>query len=290
VALGVEVAEFVDAGERHVQIGVVHHRGALEVAGVGKHLLFEVDGAPAQIALGVIEVAIDRTGVDDRHRADDLRLRVLVRIVEEIGFGEHGDQRVVGHAGQPGAVAIGGQTLIGVVEVAVVVRVAHRKAADDGRRQVLRFGLPLLGGVVHEEGLVQRTPDQRDALLDEVRRFLVAQFLRLLLDQLLCLIRAVGRGEELVDGAQVDRHREHDALVGGVHVVLVVGESRELVDVVPDLLVRGVEQMGPIAVHLDAGDRFGLRPGIATDMAASFDDDDTLAQVVSYSFGNRETE
>ena len=65
VALRVEVPELVDARERDVFVGVVHDRCALEVAG-RKHLRLEVERAPAQMPLGVVEVAVDRAGVDDR--------------------------------------------------------------------------------------------------------------------------------------------------------------------------------------------------------------------------------
>src|SRR5665647_2484335 len=50
VALGVEVAELVDPRERHVRVGVVHHRGALEVTG-GQDLSLEVQRPPAEPAL-----------------------------------------------------------------------------------------------------------------------------------------------------------------------------------------------------------------------------------------------
>src|SRR6516162_11454175 len=46
VALGVEVAEFVDTGERDVGVRVVHHRRPLEVPG-REHLQVEVEGPPA---------------------------------------------------------------------------------------------------------------------------------------------------------------------------------------------------------------------------------------------------
>src|SRR5690348_16391431 len=46
VAFWVEVAEFVDAGERDVGVRVVHHRRPLEVPG-REHLQVEVEGPPA---------------------------------------------------------------------------------------------------------------------------------------------------------------------------------------------------------------------------------------------------
>ena len=46
VPFGVEVPELVDAGQGHVEVGVVHDRRALEVAH-RQHLEVEVEGAPA---------------------------------------------------------------------------------------------------------------------------------------------------------------------------------------------------------------------------------------------------
>ena len=53
----------MDAGVVHVRIVVVHHRGALEVTGI-QHLQVKVEGAPTQLALGKIKVAIQWAGVD----------------------------------------------------------------------------------------------------------------------------------------------------------------------------------------------------------------------------------
>ena len=103
-----EVPELMDAGEGHVEIGVVHHGGPLEVAGTGQHLLFQIDGAPRQGTLAIVEIAVHRAGVDHGYPAGDPRLRVFVRLVEEVGAGQHGDQWIVGHPGQPRAVAVGG--------------------------------------------------------------------------------------------------------------------------------------------------------------------------------------
>lgn len=240
ITLGVEVAELVYSGERHVEVGVVHDRAALEVFHF-QNFLLQIDGAPTQVALGVVEVAVDRAGVDDGDLADDVVLAEFLAGIEEVCVQKDGDVRVVHHALEPCAVAIGGQAFVGVREVAVVVGVSNRQAADDRRRQIFRLGLPLLGCVVHEERFIQRAANQRDALLDEVLRLLIAQLLRLLLDQRLCLVWAVCRVEELVDGAQVDWHRVNDAVVGGVDVVTVVREGGEAVAVFPDPLVGGVE-------------------------------------------------
>ena len=80
------------------------------------------------------------------------------------------DARIVDHALHPGGVAVRGQALPRVPEIPVVVVEAHRQAVDDARGQVLRIGLPLFARVVLDERLVQRTADQRNALVVEVLR------------------------------------------------------------------------------------------------------------------------
>src|SRR4051812_35764019 len=61
--LGVEVPELVDAGKGHVLVGVVHDRGALEVAD-RQHLGLEVQRAPAELTGLVVEVPVDGTRED----------------------------------------------------------------------------------------------------------------------------------------------------------------------------------------------------------------------------------
>jgi hypothetical protein len=55
----VEVPELVDAGPRHVLVGVVHDGRALEVAGL-EDLLVEVQRPPRERAVGELEVAVQR--------------------------------------------------------------------------------------------------------------------------------------------------------------------------------------------------------------------------------------
>ncbi|MBG9887140.1 hypothetical protein ABE10_11475, partial [Bacillus toyonensis] len=269
--LGMEVLELMDARVRHVGIRVVHDRGALEVSDV-EDLLLQVDRAPAELARAVVEVTVDGAGVDDRDLSDGRLLVEGLGLVEEVDVQLHVDVGVVGHALQPRRVAVGGQPLPGVVEVAVVVGVPHREAADDRRGQLPCVGLPLLGGVVPDEGLEQRTADQTDATLLEVLRLMGVELPRLTRDEGAGLVGGVGRLEELVDRAEVDRQRIHDALVGRVHPVHVVGEGRETVHVLPHRGVRGVEEMSAIAVHLDAGGRLVLAVRVAADVMPSIDD------------------
>lgn len=112
----------------------------------------------------------------------------------------------------------------------------------------------------------------------------------LLGDQLACLVGRVRGAEELVHGAEVDRHREHLALMRRVHLVLVAGERREAVDVLPDPLVGGVEEVRTVLVDLDARLLVDLRVGVAADMRAPIDDGHLGAVLDGGSFGDGQTE
>jgi len=132
----------------------------------------------------------------------------------------------------------------------------------------LGSGLPLLAGVILDEGLVQRAPDEADALVIEVLRILAGQLAGLLGNNSASLIRGVGGGEELVDGAQIDRHGVHHTVVSGVNVMHVWSERREAVDVLPHALIGRVEQMGAVLVNLDTGTRIRLGVGGTADAVA----------------------
>ena len=272
VALRVEVLEFDGAGVGYVRVGEVHHRAAEVVAFIVADLL-EIDRAPLEVAQLVVEVAIYRARVHHRHtRSLQGGLVVRLGLVEEVHAELHVDARVVDHLLHPRGVAVGGQALPRVLEVAVVVVEAHGQALDDGGRQLGRVGLPLLAGVVLDERLVQRAADELNALVVQVGRIGAGQLARLLCDELLRLSRRVMRMEELVDSAEVDRQRVDLAVMRGVHAVHVVREARETVHVVPDALVGGVEQVRAVLVDLRAGLLVHIRVGVATDVIADVDD------------------
>ena len=282
-----EVPELVDTGVGELGIVVVHHRGALEVPGID-HLGLEIERAPAELALGVVEVAVERTGVDHRSvgacRANGIAHREPVRIEHDV------DLLIGGHVLQPLRVTVDGQPLVGVVEVAVVEGVADRETRDVLGGQVLRIGLPLLGRVVAHESLIQRAPDERNRLLLEVRRILSGDLRGLLGDELLRLIGRVVATEELVDQAEPHRELVGRAVVHGEHAVLVVGEIGELVDVFPHPLVRGVEQVRAVLVDLDTGLRLRLRVRVAADVRAPLEHEDALTELRRRTLGHGEPE
>ena len=105
--------------------------------------------------------------------------------------------------------------------------------------------------------------------------------------------RLVGRevpAEELRHQAKTHRELVGLPVVHGEDAVLVAGEVGELPHVVPHPLVGGVEQVRAVLVHLDAGLRLGLGVGVAADVRASLDDEDTLVQLRRHALGDRQAE
>ena len=79
------------------------------------------------------------------------------------------------------------------------------------------------------------------------------------------------QAEELVDGQQVDRQRVHPARVRGLHAVVIGHHLAEAVDVLPHILVRGVEDVRAVHVHHDPV-VVALGVGIAGHVATLVDD------------------
>src|SRR5690606_6726289 len=74
------------------------------------------------------------------------------------------------------------------------------------------------------------------------------------------------------------------------HPVLIVGELGELVDVVPDPLVRRVEQVRTVTVDLDAGLRLRFRVRVAADVVPSLQHQHPLVELAGDTFGHRQAE
>ena len=141
-----------------------------------------------------------------------------------------------------------------------------------------------------DERLVERAPDERDALLHEVRRLLALEFGCLGRNEGPGLGRGIGRPEELVDRAEVDREREDLTAMGAVNPVHVIGEAGEPVDVLPDPFVGGVEEVSPVLVDLDARLRIRSAVGIPPDVAASLEDQHPHPQPGRALLGHRQAE
>ena len=129
------------------------------------------------------------------------------------------------------------------------------------------------------KSVVQRLANQRDAALLQVGCGRRVEAFALLFNQFASLVRRVVLAKELVDQAQAHGELVGGAVVHGKHAVLVVGELGEAVDVLPHALVRGMEQVRTVFVHLNAGFWFFFAVCVSADVVALFHHQHTLAQL-----------
>src|SRR5262249_45425484 len=93
--------------------------------------------------------------------------------------------------------------------------------------------------------------------------------------------------EKLRDQPQAHREWVHLTPMNRKHPVLVTGECSKLIYVLPYALVRRVEQVGTIAMHLDPGFRFLLGVGVATEVITPFHHQHPFVQLGSGPLGHR---
>ena len=257
-----------DARVGDLALGVVDHGHALVV------LFVERLGLKAQAAV------LERAQLKVVERVDGA---AVDRLGGDIGLG--GDQLLVLHAaadldplehvGDHLGVAAHGDALVAVVEVVVVVGKAAGEALDDARGQVAAITAPLLLGVALHERLEDVAADERQRLLLKVLRLADVLGGHLLGDLGLGVCRRDDTRPHLGEGVHVKGHVVHVAVEVGDRRVDVVVELGEAVDVVPDVLHGGVEDMRAVAVDLDALDVLGV--DVAGDVVAAVDDQDRLA-------------
>ena len=257
-----------DAGVGDLALGVVDHGNALVV------LLVERLGLKAQAAV------LQRAQLKVVERVDGA---AVDRLGGDVGLG--GGQLLVLHAaahldalehvGDHLGVAAHGDALVAVVEVVVVVGEAAGEALDDARGQILAVAAPLLLGVALHERLEDVAAHEGKRLLLEVRGLADVLGGHLLGDLGLGVRGRDDARPHLGEGVHVEGHVVHVAVEVGDRRVDVVVELGEAVDVVPDVLHGGVEDVRSVAVDLDALDVLGV--DVAGDVVAAVDDQDRLA-------------
>ena len=262
-----EVLVLDDARVGDLALGVVDHGDAL-VVGLVERLGLEAQTAVLERAQPEVVERVDGAAVD--------------RLGGDIGLG--GDELLVLHAaahldalehvGDHLGVAAHGDALVAVVEVVVVVGEAAGEAPDDARGQVAAVSAPLLLGVALHERLEDVAAHEGQRLLLEVCRLADVLGGHLLGDLCLGVCRRDDARPHLGEGVHVEGHVVHAAAEVGDRRVDVVVELGEAVDVVPDVPHGGVEDVGAVAVDLDALDFLGV--DVAGDVVAAVDDQDRL--------------
>ena len=97
-------------------------------------------------------------------------------------------------------------------------------------------------------------------------------------DKVASFVGSVGGMEKLIDSAKIDRHRINFAVVSNVDFVDVVSKSSKLINIIPDLLIGSMEEMGAVFMAFDAGLGVKLGVAIAADMSALVDEENFFAQ------------
>ena len=168
--------------------------------------------------------------------------------------------------------------MVAIVEVVVVVGKAAGEALDDARGQVAAVATPLLLGVALHERLEDVAADERQRLLLEVLRLADVLGSNLLGDLCFGICRRDNTRPHLGEGVHVEGHVVHVAVEVGDRRVDVVVELGEAVDVVPDVLHGGVEDVGAVTVDLDALDVLGV--DVARDVVAAVNNQDRFADAL----------
>ena len=167
-----------------------------------------------------------------------------------------------------GRIAADGDTLIEGIEIVVVKGKSYRKPFDDVRRKLCAGSSPLFFSIVFDEDVVDVSSDQTDSLFLEVAGIGDPCLFALLFDDLHCLLRSrdVPHG---VKGVHIERQVVERTLVVGYRTVGIAIEGRKTRNVIPNLFVVGVKDMGSVNMDVDILDLLGV--DVSGDMRTSLD-------------------
>lgn len=252
-----KVFVLVDARPGNRPVGVVDDGIALVVF-CGAVNPFKLDGAIAEASFGVAEKSVERAGVEQVIETP-CGTRAQVRS-GELFFQMNGDGWVIEDAANDLRIALGGNSLIFFFVVVVVVVETNGETFQYRRREVFRMTPPLFNGVAFEEGLVKLRSEQFQSLFLEILR-LADVGISQGSDEGLRLIGAHCFPEELIDRQQIDGHGEHAATRAGLDAVDEWAKVSEAIDVSPDTVIVGVENVRPVFVKHHPG--FGIPLGMA---------------------------
>ena len=134
-------------------------------------------------------------------------------------------------------------TLVGVVEIVVVVDKPHGQSLDDKSRQVYKLPTPLLLRVAFYQSLVNIAPHEHQRLLFKVARFahtlslqLLHYLLSLFLNLSLCLLRS-RYAPHLVKGVHIERQIIEFAFIACQRRIGIAIKLHEAIHEVPHLFI-----------------------------------------------------
>ncbi len=238
--------------------GIVDDRVALIIVG-RQHLGFEPQGAVLKLAEDVAEKPVRRARVNNlRGLPRKLRL-IFAKIATKLyrtAFEQLFDKL---------RIAADGYALIFVGKIIVVVGEAQRQTLYYKCGQIAAVPAPLLFGIFLDKLVINVRADHTQRLLFEVLRRGNARLLHLLIDDCTRLrggCDAPHFGKRVhIEGQIVRLAAVHGN--GGIDIIV---ELRKACDVVPDALIRGVEDVRAVAMDGNALHLF--RINVSADMRA----------------------
>ena len=132
-------------------------------------------------------------------------------------------------------------------------------------------------GIALEKCRIELFANKREAFFLEVLWIGNAGLSRLFGDKFLGLFGVHIGAVKFVNSIKIDRHWIEFALVASIYSVSIVVKLGKFGDVLPDILVLGVENMRTIFVNFDASLFVGIAIDISGDMIAFLDDEYVLA-------------
>ena len=274
-----------DSRPRSLAACIIHHGISLEIRHV-QLLRLKPDGPVLQMPEPVVKVFVDRPRVNHL----PILPGILFRECPVVNPRHHRNarQKLLNHLRVPAD----RNPLITVIKIVVVIGKPKRQSPDDEGRQLRARTSPLLLRVFSDQFFVDIRPGERDRLLFQILRdkclfrrksplflFLRDIFRSLLLDLCLYLLRCI-KPPHLREGVHIERQVVELILVPGYRRIDVVVELRILVHILPDLLVRRMEDVSPVFVNIyiiPSG-----RIDIAADMIALVDHNRRLASLAGF--------
>src|SRR5579863_10061626 len=139
----------VDSGIGYVQIRKIDHGIALVVVGINR-LLIKPQCPPAEFSIFIVEKAIDRAAINQTRIGIQLAFqREIIRIQK------HPYSRVCEEPVKDRRVAVDGDTLPGIGEIAVIVIFPDRYPVENRGRKLTWIRLPLFDRIWAEEGFIK---------------------------------------------------------------------------------------------------------------------------------------
>ena len=194
----------------------------------------------------------------------------------ETCFQGEGDVRVIEDVLDDLRVAVFWHALETVVEIIVVVIEANRQSLQNRCWQLRGLHSPLLERVTAEKCLIEVIPEECEGLL--LKSLGIGdRFVPEIGDEFLSLRRRHAGAEELIDRVEVDRQRIDLALEGGFDPIHIWHHLTEAIDIIPDLLIVGVEDVWSVFVDLNARLLVAISMAIARNVCALIDDMNIMA-------------